>query len=195
MLRVDWWMDFREGELRIALDEVIDGVEADEPQAFDACGPRDVVRALVTCGASEVDARAASRALWREGQQVARTHLEHYLVTVLEQPFPERYALSNQWTRVHGTELTRIAAGALADEPGQGIVIIARASAQVPFALIAKPAHWDSVDEARVPAACGRLRIDSAAGDVAGLVAADGSEWRLTVSTRRLSRFPGLSGH
>jgi hypothetical protein len=184
-------MELDAGGLSIAIDDVVDGIEVDNPRTFAVLSPRDITDALVECGAPETDARAACRALWHEGQAVARAHVERVLITVREQPFPERYLLHNQWTRVDGDNLTRVTAGALADRPSQGVAVVARASARVPLVGIAEPAEWISVGEVRTPAECGALRIDTAAGDVVGLVAADGSEWRLAVARLELLRFSG----
>jgi hypothetical protein len=174
---IGWAVDVRAGALFIALDYVVDGELEDAPRMAPVSGPDDVARALVADGVGATEACAASEALWERGREIFGERLERVLVGVREQPFPARYDLRNQWSSVRAGALRRVYAGSLASEPCEGVVLLARASAQ---GSLGEHVDWKALAAIRIRAA-GPLTIVAADDDVVDLEDDAGGSWQLEV--------------
>lgn len=187
---IGYQLDVRAGGLDITFDHVVDGVLQDLAQDAVIAGVDDVVRCFLALGIPQAEACALAPKRWRDGITWARSFFEQLVIAARaadDQVWPEIALVTNWWTRIRGAELLRVSAGSRTDDPEVGVVILARASANVPLRLIARPNRWRSVETLATPHATGSLKIASAASDAVTFEAEDGSHWILDLRVSRLS--------
>ena len=187
---IGYQLDVRGGGLEITFDDVIDGVPEDLPQDSPIGGVLDVVRCFLALGIPQAEARELAPARWRDGVVWARSLFEQSLIAARaedDQLWPEVARVTNWWTRIRGAELLRVSAGSRTDDPEVGVVILARASADVPLPLIARPSRWQSVETLETSHPSGSLKIASAGGGAVTFEAEVGSHWVLDLRVLRLS--------
>jgi hypothetical protein len=192
---VEYSFSPRDGSLSVNLYEFRDGRRNEDfHYGSHVADARDVRALFHQAEVPRDEAAEAARRVYADGVRWARGAFELYLVRiepgeqrfVLEQPWPERFVLFNQWTAVRGERLLRVSAGSPRDDASSGIVVVSTASGQVPLSEIAKPSSWLSIDTYRAPGQHGRLAITEAADPIVTLEGRDASEWRFNVSQRRL---------